>query len=518
MKKLLTLLLSIVCGSAFSVTVTVNLNDGQPLSKKLRADMDSLVLKGSFMYDDFATLRDYINNGNLRGIDMSEVYNVSYIPPGAFASTLVNSSSELKNETSDTKFIAKLEYITLPSAVREICSRAFFMTNLRCIDMPKLTRIGDEAFSGCPNLKSVTFHQADVPYVTDGHAFDNIPADATLNVPVGMAEKFRSSADFYNFTTIKEDGSLFVIREFNLDENSRSLEELLGDDMFNVDSIRITGYLPYSDVKALRLGACYGHLSGIDLSGCRIENDVLPDEAFISHNEPPYSPSETYLFADAKNLRFFRFPDGLKSTGGNTFMYARFLALEFPATLDRIESYAFNEGEIYGDLVIPEGVTWLGRQAFDSNAIKGDVYLPSTLEYVDTWALGLIKNQNRNSGKKFYYNRMTPPIQKNVVSYYSPLISSHYSGDILLEKSNWTLYVPVGAKAAFAADEKWGKFPNIIETPELNGGTSGITAITPFSVRTADYRIFTIDGRYVGTDISNLGRGVYVVNGKKVVK
>lgn len=518
MKKLLAFLLSMVCVPVFSVTVTVNLKDGTPLSKKLRADMDSLVLKGSFMYEDFATLRDYINNGNLRGIDMSEVDNVTYIPVGAFAPTSVNSSSDMTKESSDTKFITKLEYIKLPRILREICGRAFFKTRLRSIDLPKLTRIGSEAFSDCQDLKSVTFHQADVPDVTDGHAFDNIPADATLNVPLGMAEKFRSSADFSNFTTIRENGSLFVIKEFNLDENSRPLEELLGDDMLNVDSVRITGYLKHSDIKPLRLGACYGRLSGIDLSGCRIENDVLPDMAFVSHMEPPYSPSEPYLYANAQNLRYFSFPEGLKSTGGNTFMGARFLPLEFPATLDRIESYAFCDGEIYGNLVIPEGVTWLGRQAFDSNAIKGDVYLPSTLKYVDTNALGIIMNGNRNSGKNFYYNRMTPPIQKDVVSYYSPLISSHYMGDRLLENSNWTLYVPVGAKAAFAADEKWGKFPNIIETPKLDGGTSGISSAVAVDGQTAEKRIYTLDGRYVGTDMGRLGSGVYLVGGKKVIK
>jgi len=31
-------------------------------------------------------------------------------------------------------------------------------------------------------------------------------------------------------------------------------------------------------------------------------------------------------------------------------------------------------------------------------------------------------------------------------------------------------------------------------------------------------RIYTIDGRYVGTDKSTLIRGIYIVNGKKFVK
>ena len=31
-------------------------------------------------------------------------------------------------------------------------------------------------------------------------------------------------------------------------------------------------------------------------------------------------------------------------------------------------------------------------------------------------------------------------------------------------------------------------------------------------------RIYTLDGRYVGTDPNQLPRGLYVVNGKKIVK
>ena len=35
---------------------------------------------------------------------------------------------------------------------------------------------------------------------------------------------------------------------------------------------------------------------------------------------------------------------------------------------------------------------------------------------------------------------------------------------------------------------------------------------------TTEGKIYTLDGRYVGTDFSQLRRGVYIVNGKKVMK
>ena len=34
----------------------------------------------------------------------------------------------------------------------------------------------------------------------------------------------------------------------------------------------------------------------------------------------------------------------------------------------------------------------------------------------------------------------------------------------------------------------------------------------------ADGRIYTIDGRYAGTDINALGHGMYIMDGKKVLR
>lgn len=47
---------------------------------------------------------------------------------------------------------------------------------------------------------------------------------------------------------------------------------------------------------------------------------------------------------------------------------------------------------------------------------------------------------------------------------------------------------------------------------------SGTTAITTMSAPSKAIRIYTLDGRYVGSDASVLGRGIYIINGKKVVK
>lgn len=61
-----------------------------------------------------------------------------------------------------------------------------------------------------------------------------------------------------------------------------------------------------------------------------------------------------------------------------------------------------------------------------------------------------------------------------------------------------------------------GEPSNVIDNT-FNGVVDGINGVTVVK-KTVDNRIYSIDGRYLGTDASALGKGIYVVGGKKVVK
>jgi hypothetical protein len=52
----------------------------------------------------------------------------------------------------------------------------------------------------------------------------------------------------------------------------------------------------------------------------------------------------------------------------------------------------------------------------------------------------------------------------------------------------------------------------IINTPS---GTTSISTIDANSLLHGNARIYSIDGRYVGTDFTNLPNGIYIRNGKK---
>lgn len=61
-----------------------------------------------------------------------------------------------------------------------------------------------------------------------------------------------------------------------------------------------------------------------------------------------------------------------------------------------------------------------------------------------------------------------------------------------------------------------GDDKNVIDNT-FNGVVDGINGVT-VADKTRDNRIYSIDGRYLGTDASALGKGIYVVGGKKIVK
>lgn len=73
------------------------------------------------------------------------------------------------------------------------------------------------------------------------------------------------------------------------------------------------------------------------------------------------------------------------------------------------------------------------------------------------------------------------------------------------EKSSVEMYA-IGYCAADS--EKYGAL----------GLATGIQTVNAGTVTSANNRIYSIDGKCVGTDASALSKGVYIMNGKKFVK
>lgn len=99
---------------------------------------------------------------------------------------------------------SNLTSVSIPESVTRIDYRAFEnCTSLTSVIIPKsVSFIGQRAFSGCKGLTSVTSYVTNV-FETENGAFyycDN----ATLYVPKGLVDIYKSTADWNRFTNIQE--------------------------------------------------------------------------------------------------------------------------------------------------------------------------------------------------------------------------------------------------------------------------------------------------------------------------
>ena len=143
---------------------------------------------------------------------------------------------------------------------------------------------------------------------------------------------------------------------------------------------------------------------------------------------------------------------------------------------------------------LPEGLERIGDAAFSlSDLMVLDI--PRTVKHLGNNIVGNCKSL------------------KMVKVAYTSLEDIYCDGTFDGEVSAVTLMVPKGTKDLYLNSEAWNTFGAIVEYDDVNGIgrlESGLGA--------ADGRIYTIDGRYAGTDINALGHGMYIMDGRKVLK
>ena len=461
--------------------------------------VDSISISGYFDVSNFVFLHDCTINGRLTGIDLSGA-QILEIPDMAFGDESANAAPR---KAGNMYGPSKLQYIRLPKMLRRIGYRAFMSSSLRSITIPKVYEIGEAAFSDCRDLREVTMTSYVPPRSEVANAFLSIPEDAVLKVPVGARAAYSSLATYARFGSIEEKEGLYNTGGYFV--RGQALRDMMGAGMLDTDSVKIGGTLTEDDIYTLCDCVYQGRLSGIDLSDCILQDNEMPDMAFVELST---------IRLQQSHLNWVRLPEGLERIGMKAFGGSFLYSLDLPSTLRYMDSECFMDATINGDVIIPEGVEEINSGAFYEATVTGDIHLPSTLSKVGSICFRIkLDNDSLYMPKNFYINRMTPP----------EYISGKKGGKLfpgkLPQASNWTLYVPVGAKAAFAANTDWGKFPNIVETPELDGGTSAIGGVrTEDAAVDKEQRIYTLDGRYVGKNMDRLGKGVYVVGGQKVVR
>lgn len=201
-----------------------------------------------------------------------------------------------------------------------------------------------------------------------------------------------------------------------------------------------------------------------------------------------------YAFAYSKYLKKVNIPSSVYLIASSAFADCRELTtLQLPDGLEEIPGYMLSWTSKIQSVSIPGSVKRINDHYAFAGCGLTSIELPASLEYIGHNA--------------FYDDDMT-----KVVSH----ITSPFAinKNVFTEKTynSATLYVPKGTKALYETTNGWNNFRNIVEIDDTGIG-SGPTSSLPFDV-------YSLKGTMVkkgATSLKALPKGVYIVNGHKVI-
>ena len=190
----------------------------------------------------------------------------------------------------------------------------------------------------------------------------------------------------------------------------------------------------------------------------------------------------------------------------------------FYESFDQCQSSGGNDGEWKGPVASgtfsPDNEGWVAEKAYGADqcakfgtsttagkattpaiAVDGDVTLYFRAGAWDSRTDGTTLNLSVSAGT---ISRASVTMKKAEFTEYELTVSAH--GNVKITFSS--------AHGRFFLDEVLVKDPN---------AASGIHTVTMQPLYGV-HRIYTMDGRYAGNDLQKLKRGLYIVNGKKVVR
>ncbi len=339
--------------------------------------------------------------------------------------------------------------------------------------------------------------------------------------------------------------------EVTLTEVGTLSENIPADKKYTITDLKISGPLNGTDLKFLRdmLGvnemwkATDGKLVNLDMTDATLHeggsyymaadgsqattapvwiysrNDALPEELFsgtkLETIQLPTSIKGIYSsFSDAKFLKGdIIVPEGIQFIGEWAFAGSSIEGILLPNSLhDGPNKYYFNGAALGGHafqgcthlraIRFPAGVTMIKGQTFAGCTALKDFYIPASITELEAEFIS-----NCTSLESIYAEALTPA-------------KAEYRAFAGVDFDKVTVYVPANARSAYESADEWSEFKNI----EEEGSTSlEMTAAEVLTFDTAartlytagkTAEVFTAEGRLVarGSDLNlaSLTKGVYV--------
>ncbi len=325
--------------------------------------------------------------------------------------------------------------------VTSIGENAFYQCeNLTGVEIPNsVTTIGEYAFADCSSLESIYCDAENVPETAE-NAFDGVPSDMKVSVPMQSVESYKTTSPWSNFMVVGPYELQFAITSAEpaecevrcllkpISETTLTIPSTvtIDDVVYSVTSIADSAFLGCdkfigdlvipNTVRSVGIRAfrdCVGFDGTLTLS----ENlETIGDLAFaggydvnVNYTGKLTIPNSVeYIgmaaFQNCSSLTSLEFEEGSQITSleQNVFRNCSSLTgnLQIPNSVTSIGDYAFSGCyNLTGDLLIPNTVTSVGVEAFwECRGFNGTLTLSENLEVISDRVFGSYDGQMSFSG------------------------------------------------------------------------------------------------------------------------
>ena len=391
--------------------------------------------------------------------------SIRSIGPGAFTNCLVLGSVVFEEPGLET-----------------VGDNAFSVSGIETMELPDgVVSIGASAFQNCQLLRSITIPGSVAQ-------FGRKPFEGCTDLAVTIGEGMTAIADelFYDCKGLKSisiPSSVERIGQSAFRNCSDMVAAVLPE---GLKSIGAYAFIECPKLSGISIPSSVENIDEFAFSATGLEQIVFPegvkrigDKAFMgcaALKRIVFSDSVESLgvsaFSDCGALKELVFGNGLKSVSEGAFAGSGLEKLTLPDAVVSIERDAFSGSKLLSGIVFGEELRTIGTAAFRWCESLTEVTIPDGVEMIGDMAFmnctslaAVTLGSGLKSFEMMTFNTCPALLSVTCRSAEPPLQSTILPGlSMNFTAEDDTLYVPAGSKAAYEADEDWGKtFTTIVE-------------------------------------------------------